>query len=71
MHRTTTLPRDWWDLTAEASVGNSAEQDVVALRAEIDQLRRALVGPCGHRPSLRHGDGSGPLPPWAYQEPAG
>lgn len=44
MHRTTTLPRDWWDLTAETSVGNPAEQDVAALRAEIDQLRRALAG---------------------------
>ncbi|MGW0632888.1 ANTAR domain-containing protein [Streptomyces sp. NPDC002758] len=44
MHRTTTLPRDWWELTAEASVGNPAEQDVAALRAEIDQLRRALAG---------------------------
>ncbi|WP_369243671.1 ANTAR domain-containing protein [Streptomyces sp. R41] len=43
MHRTTMLPEDWWDLRAEASVENSAGQDVVALRAEIDQLRRSLA----------------------------
>ncbi|MEE1762705.1 ANTAR domain-containing protein [Streptomyces sp. SP18BB07] len=44
MHRTTMLPGDWWDLTAENSVEDQPGQDVVALRAEIDQLRRALAG---------------------------
>ncbi|MGP4013910.1 ANTAR domain-containing protein [Streptomyces sp. 4N124] len=44
MHRTTMLPGDWWDLTAETSVEDPAGQDVVALRAENDQLRRALAG---------------------------
>ncbi|WP_369171261.1 ANTAR domain-containing protein [Streptomyces sp. R28] len=44
MHRTTLLPENWWDVAAEAAVGNAAGQDVVALRAEIDQLRRALAG---------------------------
>ncbi|MFD4561230.1 ANTAR domain-containing protein [Streptomyces sp. NPDC058469] len=44
MHRTTMLPGDWWDLTAENSVEDPAGQDVVTLRAEIDQLRRALAG---------------------------
>ncbi|MGX5187166.1 ANTAR domain-containing protein [Streptomyces avermitilis] len=44
MHRTTMLPEDWWDLRAEALVDDPAGQDVVALRAEIDQLRRALAG---------------------------
>ncbi|MFF7532966.1 ANTAR domain-containing protein [Streptomyces bobili] len=44
MHRTTMLPGDWWDLTAENSVEDPPGQDVVALRAEIDQLRRALAG---------------------------
>ncbi|MFD4411126.1 ANTAR domain-containing protein [Streptomyces sp. NPDC058475] len=44
MHRTTMFPENWWDLAAEAAVGKAAVQDVVALRAEIDQLRRALAG---------------------------
>lgn len=44
MHRTTLLPENWWDVAAEAAVGNAAGQDVVALRAENDQLRRALAG---------------------------
>ncbi|WP_078655933.1 ANTAR domain-containing protein [Streptomyces fulvoviolaceus] len=44
MHRTVMVPRSWWDLRAEASVEDPAGQDVVALRAEIDQLRRALTG---------------------------
>lgn len=44
MHRTTMLPGDWWDLTVETSVEDPAGQDVVALRAENDQLRRALAG---------------------------
>ncbi|MFF4731820.1 ANTAR domain-containing protein [Streptomyces mirabilis] len=44
MHRTAMLPEDWWDLRAEALVEDPAGQDVVALRAEIDQLRRALAG---------------------------
>jgi hypothetical protein len=44
MHRTTLLPENWWDLAAEASAENATGQDVVALRAENDQLRRALAG---------------------------
>ncbi|WP_369250623.1 ANTAR domain-containing protein [Streptomyces sp. R41] len=44
MHRTAMLPKDWWGLRAEASVEEDpVGQDVVALRAEIDQLRRALA----------------------------
>ncbi|KPI15594.1 ANTAR domain protein [Actinobacteria bacterium OK074] len=45
------LPEDWWGLKSEASVGNPASpagnpvsEDVVALHAEIDRLRRALAG---------------------------
>lgn len=45
MQRTTVLQEDWWKLRAEATWGNaSAGQDLVALRAENDQLRRALAG---------------------------
>jgi hypothetical protein len=45
MQRTTLLQEDWWKLRAEATWGNaSAGQDLVALRAENDQLRRALAG---------------------------
>ncbi|KQX65589.1 hypothetical protein ASD48_20695 [Streptomyces sp. Root1310] len=44
MHRTTVLPENWWDLAVEAAAGNPGGQDVVALRAENDQLRRALAG---------------------------
>ncbi|MDQ1028047.1 hypothetical protein QF035_005629 [Streptomyces umbrinus] len=44
MQRTTLLPENWWDLRAEAVAGEAAAQDVVALRAENDQLRRALAG---------------------------
>jgi hypothetical protein len=45
MQRTTMLQEDWWNLRAEATWGNaSAGQDLVALRAENDQLRRALAG---------------------------
>ncbi|TRO61534.1 ANTAR domain-containing protein [Streptomyces sp. IB201691-2A2] len=44
MQRTTMLPENWWDLRAEAAAGNAAAQDVVALRAEIEQLQRALAG---------------------------
>ncbi|MFI6495667.1 ANTAR domain-containing protein [Streptomyces sp. NPDC050564] len=44
MHRITMLPGDWWDLTAETSLEDPAAEDVVALRAEVDQLRRALAG---------------------------
>ncbi|MFD9116581.1 ANTAR domain-containing protein [Streptomyces bottropensis] len=44
MQRTTMLPENWWDLRAEAVAGNAAGQDVVALRAENDQLWRALAG---------------------------
>ncbi|MFE2581377.1 ANTAR domain-containing protein [Streptomyces sp. NPDC059378] len=37
------FPKDWWRLKTEASAERDpAGQDVVALRAEIDQLRRAL-----------------------------
>ncbi|MEV0740413.1 ANTAR domain-containing protein [Streptomyces sp. NPDC050549] len=43
MRRTTTASRSWWDLRVETPVGNPAEQDAVALRAEVDQLRRALA----------------------------
>ncbi|MEU3342175.1 ANTAR domain-containing protein [Streptomyces sp. NPDC006668] len=45
MQRTTLLQEDWWKLRAEATWGNaSAGEDLVALRAENDQLRRALAG---------------------------
>ncbi|MER5448701.1 ANTAR domain-containing protein [Streptomyces sp. NPDC002766] len=45
MHRTTVLQEDWWKLRAEATWGNAAEgEDLVALRAENDKLRRALAG---------------------------
>jgi hypothetical protein len=45
MQRTTVLQEDWWDLPAEATWGNApAGQDVVALRAENDRLRRAPAG---------------------------
>ncbi|WP_369264315.1 ANTAR domain-containing protein [Streptomyces sp. R35] len=45
MHRTAMLAKDWWNPRAEASAEDPAGQDdVVALRAEIDQLRRALAG---------------------------
>ncbi|MFF4257016.1 ANTAR domain-containing protein [Streptomyces sp. NPDC001663] len=45
MQRTTLLQEDWWKLRAEATCGDaSAGEDVVALRAENDQLRRALAG---------------------------
>jgi hypothetical protein len=44
MQRTTMLPENWWDLRAETVTGNAAAQDVVALRAEIEQLQRALAG---------------------------
>ncbi|RPF37358.1 ANTAR domain-containing protein [Streptomyces sp. TLI_185] len=44
MHRTTLLPENWWGVAAETAVGNAAGRDVVALRAENDQLRRALAG---------------------------
>ncbi|MFD9131735.1 ANTAR domain-containing protein [Streptomyces bottropensis] len=45
MQRTTMIQQEWWDLRAEATWGNTpAGQDVVALRAENDQLRRALAG---------------------------
>ncbi|MFJ4422997.1 ANTAR domain-containing protein [Streptomyces bobili] len=38
------FPENWWDLAAEATVGDAAGQDVVALRAEVGLLRRALAG---------------------------
>jgi hypothetical protein len=42
VHRTAMLAKDWWGLRAEASVEEDpAGQDAVALRVEIDQLRRA------------------------------
>ncbi|MEU5316717.1 ANTAR domain-containing protein [Streptomyces sp. NPDC021056] len=44
MQRTTMLPENWWDLRAEAVAGTAATRDVVALRAEIEQLQRALAG---------------------------
>ncbi len=45
MQRTTLLQEDWWKLRAEATWGNaSAGRDLVTLRAENDQLRRALAG---------------------------
>ncbi|MEH0471671.1 ANTAR domain-containing protein [Streptomyces sp. B21-097] len=45
MHRTTLLHEDYGKLRAEATWGNaSAGEDLVALRAENDQLRRALAG---------------------------
>ncbi|MFD3836396.1 ANTAR domain-containing protein [Streptomyces sp. NPDC058642] len=44
MHRTTLLPENWWDEAAEAWADNATGQDAAALRAEIDQLRRALAG---------------------------
>ncbi|WP_405639486.1 ANTAR domain-containing protein [Streptomyces sp. NBC_00019] len=44
MHRTTMLPEDGWHLAAGALTGNAVGQDVEALRAENDQLRRALAG---------------------------
>ncbi|MFC8194119.1 ANTAR domain-containing protein [Streptomyces sp. NPDC057298] len=44
MQRTTLLPDNWWDLRAEAVAGEAAAQDVKTLRAENDQLRRALAG---------------------------
>jgi hypothetical protein len=45
MHRTTLLHEDFWKLRAEATWGNAAAgDDLVALRAENDQLRRAMAG---------------------------
>ena len=45
MHRTTLLHEDYGKLRAEATWGNAAAgEDLVALRAENDQLRRALAG---------------------------
>ncbi|MFD3503410.1 ANTAR domain-containing protein [Streptomyces sp. NPDC058678] len=45
MQRTTVIQEEWWELRAEATWGNaSAGRDVVALRAENDQLWRALAG---------------------------
>lgn len=38
MCRTTMVRKHWWNLTAETSAEDPAGQDVVALRAEIDQL---------------------------------
>ncbi|MGW7203039.1 ANTAR domain-containing protein [Streptomyces sp. NPDC054837] len=44
MQRTTVIQQERWDLRAEATWGNApAGQDAVALRAENDQLRRALA----------------------------
>ncbi|MFJ2234903.1 ANTAR domain-containing protein [Streptomyces sp. NPDC087859] len=44
MQRTTVIQQEWWGLRAEATWGNApTRQDVVALRAENDQLRRALA----------------------------
>ncbi|KOU67986.1 hypothetical protein ADK57_15530 [Streptomyces sp. MMG1533] len=44
MQRTEVIQKERWTLTAEASWGNApAAREVVALRAENDQLRRALA----------------------------
>jgi hypothetical protein len=44
VHSTAMLPREWWGLRAKTSVEEDpAGQDVVALRTEIDQLRRGLA----------------------------
>lgn len=67
MHRTAMFAKDWWGLRAEGPVEEDpAGQDVVALRAEIDQLRRApaaravvdqacgmvmVLGPCRRGPA--------------------
>ncbi|MBO3680450.1 ANTAR domain-containing protein [Streptomyces sp. NEAU-YJ-81] len=45
MQRASVIQEEWWEQRAEATWGNApAGQDVVALRAENDQLRRALAG---------------------------
>ncbi|MFJ3223789.1 ANTAR domain-containing protein [Streptomyces sp. NPDC086783] len=45
MQRTTMLQEDWWKLRAEATWGNPATgEDVVILRDQNDQLRRAMAG---------------------------
>ncbi|MFI1358771.1 ANTAR domain-containing protein [Streptomyces sp. NPDC020898] len=45
MSHTTVLPEGYWDLKAEATWSNTPPgQKVAALRAENDQLRRALAG---------------------------
>jgi len=45
MPRTSVIQEEWWDLKAEVSWGNApVGQDVVALLAENDRLRRALSG---------------------------
>lgn len=44
MHRRTSLPETWWDEPAEDWAENATGQDAAKLRAEIDQLRRALAG---------------------------
>jgi hypothetical protein len=44
MHRRTLLPENWWDTAADGRAESAAGQDVAVLRAEIDQLRRALAG---------------------------
>lgn len=44
VRRTTRLPNDWWGPRAESSVEEDpAGEDVVALRTEIGELRRALA----------------------------
>ncbi|MEV3859365.1 ANTAR domain-containing protein [Streptomyces sp. NPDC050095] len=45
MQRTTMVQEERWNLTAEAAWGSTPPgQDVAALRAEIDQLRRTMAG---------------------------
>ncbi|MDQ0954788.1 hypothetical protein QFZ24_008711 [Streptomyces phaeochromogenes] len=45
MERTSVIQEERWDLKAEISWGNvPVSQDVVALLAENDQLRRAMSG---------------------------
>ncbi|MFC4508512.1 MULTISPECIES: ANTAR domain-containing protein [Streptomyces] len=45
MRRTNVVQDEWWDPRAEATWGHAtAGQDVLALRAENDQLRRTQAG---------------------------
>lgn len=44
MHRRTSLPENWWHTAAAGRAESAAGQDVAALRAENDRLRRALSG---------------------------
>lgn len=45
MQRTTVIQEEWWNLTVQAAWGSAPPGlDVVALRTEIDQLRRMMAG---------------------------